>query len=184
MPFLIVTTLIFVIILFYNSLIAKKNEVDNLYASIDAVLKKRYNLIPNLVSSVSKYMNHERTVLDQITKLRTEANRPNLSDEKMIDIDKELTHALGSIMVAVENYPELKSNENVIQLQQTLTEVEAQISAARRAYNQAVTDYNNALEMIPTNIIASMLNYKAKNLFKINSYQRNNIDVNELFKAA
>jgi LemA protein len=184
MPIIIVAILVFAAILFYNSLIAKKNQVDNIYASIDAVLKKRYNLIPNLVSTVSKYMNYERSVLDQITKLRMEANRPNLSDEKMIDIDKKLTQALGSIMVAVENYPELKSNENVIQLQQTLTEIEAQISAARRAYNQAVTDYNNALEMIPTNIIAKMLNYKAKSLFEISANQRQNIDINELFKAA
>ncbi|OHE20530.1 MAG: LemA family protein, partial [Sulfurimonas sp. RIFOXYD12_FULL_36_11] len=151
---LIVTVLILVLI--YNSLVAKKNQVENIFASVDTVLKKRYDLIPNLVASVSKYMEHEKSLLQEVTKLRAEANRPNLSDGEKITLDAKISSALGSIMVAVENYPELKANENVMHLQHTLHEVEEQISAARRAYNQAVTDYNNAIEMIPTNFMASL----------------------------
>ena len=180
---ILIALLVVVPIFFYNALIAKKNQVDNIYASIDAVLKKRYNLIPNLVATVSKYMNHEKSVLQELTELRTKANNPNLSNQEVIDIDKQVTSALGTIMVSVENYPELKSNENILQLQDTLTEVESQISAARRAYNQSVTDYNNALEMIPTNFIASALNYKPKNLFEITQEERRPLSMEKLFQS-
>ena len=176
---LIVTALILVLI--YNSLVAKKNQVENIFASVDTVLKKRYDLIPNLVASVSKYMEHEKSLLQEVTKLRAEANRPNLSDGEKISLDAKISSALGSIMVAVENYPELKANENVMHLQHTLHEVEEQISAARRAYNQAVTDYNNAIEMIPTNFMASLMNYKRKDVFAIVEEHRQNINVKELF---
>jgi LemA protein len=176
---LIVTALILVLI--YNSLVAKKNQVENIFASVDTVLKKRYDLIPNLVASVSKYMEHEKSLLENVTKLRAEANRPNLSDGEKISLDAKTSSALGSIMVAVENYPELKANENVMHLQHTLHEVEEQISAARRAYNQAVTDYNNAIEMVPTNFMASLMSYKRKEVFEIALRERKNIDVKELF---
>jgi LemA protein len=127
-------------------------------------------------------MAHEKSVLQELTELRTKANNPNLSNQEVIDIDKQVTSALGTIMVSVENYPELKSNENILQLQDTLTEVESQISAARRAYNQSVTDYNNALEMIPTNFIASALNYKPKNLFEITQEERRPVSMEKLFQ--
>jgi len=96
-------------------------------------------------------------------------------------LDAKMTSALGSIMIAVENYPDLKANENVMHLQHSLTEVEEQISAARRAYNQAVTDYNNALEMIPTNFMAAAMNYKQKDVFVITEGERKNVNVKELF---
>lgn len=181
MPFIILLILVLILILMYNSLVAKKNQVENIFASIDTNLKKRYDLIPNLVASVSKYMEHEKSLLEEVTKLRSEANRPNISDEEKIALDAKLTSALGSIMVAVENYPQLKANENVIHLQHTLHEVEEQISAARRAYNQAVTDYNNAIEMVPTNFMASLMNYKRKEVFEIVESQRQNVNVKELF---
>jgi LemA protein len=165
----------------YNSLVSKKNQVENIFASIDTQLKKRYDLIPNLVATVSKYMEHEKSLLSEVTKLRSDANKPNISDEQKIALDAKVSSALGSIMVAVENYPDLKANENVMHLQGTLNEVEEQISAARRAYNQAVTDYNNAIEMLPTNFMASMMNYTKKEVFKIVDTQRKNIDVKELF---
>ena len=169
------------VIYFYNSLIAKKNQVDNIYSGIDTVLKKRYDLIPNLVTVVKKYMEHEKTVLEDIVKLRNSAIKPDILEEETIKIDSKMTNALGSIMIAVENYPELKSNTNVVQLQETLTEVESQISGARRAYNQAVTDYNNAIEMIPTNLIAGMLRYQPKELFEIEVSQAANIDMKSIF---
>jgi len=179
---IIIAVIAIIIALLYNSLIGKKNQVDNIFGGIDAVLKKRYDLIPNLVSSVQQYMQHEKGILEKVTELRAQAIKPNIPDEKKIALDKQITGALGSIMVAVENYPELKANENVMHLQHTLTEIEAQISAARRAYNQAVTDYNNAIEMIPTNILANMMHYTRKQVFEISETQRQNVNVKELFK--
>ncbi|MEK6658130.1 MAG: LemA family protein [Campylobacterota bacterium] len=178
---IIVIVLALVLILMYNSLVGKKNQVENIFSSVDTVLKKRYDLIPNLVAAVSKYMEHEKSLLENVTKLRAEANKPNLSDTDKIALDAKVTSALGSIMVAVENYPELKANENVMHLQHTLHEVEEQISAARRAYNQSVTDYNNAIEMIPTSFMASLMNYKRKEVFAIVEEQRQNVNVKELF---
>ena len=181
--YIILAVIVVVLILMYNSLVAKKNEVENIFASVDTQLKKRYDLIPNLVATVSKYMDHEKSLLTEVTKLRAEANKPNISDQHKIALDAKVTSALGSIMVAVENYPDLKANENVMHLQGTLNEVEAQISAARRAYNQAVTDYNNAIEMIPTNMMASVMNYKRKEVFEISEGERQNINVKELFNS-
>ncbi len=180
-PLIILIVVAILLVLMYNSLVAKKNQVENIFASVDTQLKKRYDLIPNLVASVSKYMDHEKSLLEEVTKLRSEANRPNISDKQKMDLDAKITKALGSIMIAVENYPELKANENVMHLQRSLNEVEEQIAAARRAYNQAVTDYNNALEMIPTNLMASMMNYKAKDVFEITEGERKNVNVSELF---
>ena len=165
----------------YNSLINKKNQVENIFASVDTQLKKRYDLIPNLIASVQQYMQHERSILEKVTKLRTQAMQANISDEEKIALDSQMSSALGSIMVAVENYPDLKANENILQLQNTLHEVEAQIAAARRAYNQAVTDYNNALEMIPTNFMAQWMHYTRKEVFEIIESERENINVKELF---
>jgi len=178
---IIIGVIALALVLMYNSLVGKKNQVENIFASVDTVLKKRYNLIPNLVSSVQQYMAHEKGLLQKVTELRSEAMKPNLSDHEKITLDKEITSALGSIMVAVENYPDLKANENVMHLQRTLTELEAQISAARRAYNQAVTDYNNAIEMIPTNFMASMMSYQRKEVFSIPQAERQNINVGDLF---
>jgi len=178
---IIVGVVVLALVLMYNALVAKKNQVENIFGSIDAVLKKRYDLIPNLVSSVQQYMAHEKGLLQKVTELRTQAMKPQLSEHEKITLDKEITSALGSIMVAVENYPDLKANENVMHLQRTLTELEAQISAARRAYNQAVTDYNNAIEMIPTNIMASMMNYQRKEVFSIPQTERRNVNVGDLF---
>jgi len=180
-PLIILIVFIIILILMYNSLVAKKNQVDNIFASVDTQLKKRYDLIPNLVASVSKYMDHEKSLLEDITKLRSEANKSDLSEKEKIDLDAKVSKTLGSIMVAVENYPDLKANENVMHLQHSLNEVEEQIAAARRAYNQAVTDYNNALEMIPTNFMANAMGYKQKDLFVISETERENINVNDLF---
>ena len=180
-PVIVLMVIIFVLVLMYNSLVAKKNQVENIFASVDTVLKKRYDLIPNLVASVSKYMEHEKSLLEEVTKLRSEANKANISNAHKMALDTKVSSALGSIMVAVENYPDLKANQNVMHLQHTLHEIEEQISAARRSYNQAVTDYNNALEMIPTNIMASAMNYRRKEVFEIVESERKNVNVKELF---
>ncbi len=180
---IVVIVIAIILVLMYNSLVAKKNQVDNIFATIDTQLKKRYDLIPNLVSSVSKYMEHEKGILEEVTKLRADANKPNISDEQKIALDAKVSSALGSLMIAVENYPDLKANENMMHLQRSLNEVEEQISAARRSYNQAVTDYNNALEMIPTNFMATLMHYKTKQVFEIVALERKNINVKELFNS-
>lgn len=172
---------VIILVFMYNSLIAKKNQVENIFGSLDAMLKKRYDLIPNLVASVSQYMEHEKSLLENVTKLRADANKPNISEHQKIKLDAQVTSALGSIMIAVENYPDLKANENVMHLQRSLNEIEEQIGAARRAYNQSVTDYNNAIEMVPTNFMANAMNYKRKEVFEIPQTQRENVNVKELF---
>jgi len=176
----VVVPILFLIIM-YNSLIGKKNQVNNSFASIDVLLKKRYDLIPNLVASVKNYMKHEKNTLTEITELRAQAVSGNMSPDQQVDLNNKISRALSGIMVAVENYPDLKANQNFLQLQGSMNEVEEQISAARRAYNAAVTDYNNAVEMFPTNIIASMMGYKLKTLFEIVEAERENINVNNLF---
>jgi LemA protein len=166
----------------YNMLVGKKNQVRNMFGSVDALLKKRYDLIPNLVGAVQRYMKHEKDVLAEVTRLRAQALGGNLSDDEKIDLDQRISEAIRGIMVAVENYPGLKANEGFMQLQRTMTEVEEQISAARRAYNAAVTEYNNTVEMFPTKIAAQLMNYKTKRVFTIVSAERNNVDVHGLFQ--
>jgi len=178
---IILGVVVLALVMMYNTLISRKNQVENIFGSVDAVLKKRFDLIPNLISSVKQYMSHEKDLLEKITQWRSQAMKPDLSDEQKIKLDSQMTGALGSIMVAVENYPDLKANENIMHLQRTLTEIEAQISAARRAYNQAVTDYNNSIEMFPTNIMANFMRYTRKAVFETAEAERKNVNVSELF---
>ncbi len=167
----------------YNSLVSKRNSADKAFASIDAMAKKRYDLIPSLVATVQQYMKHERETLAQITEMRARATSGNISDEEKIELDQKVSRAVSGIMVAVENYPELKASSNFMQLQGALNEVEEQLSAARRFYNAAVTDLNNAIQMVPTNMVASMFNFKTKQLFEISDRERQNIDVKSLFTS-
>ncbi len=171
-----------IVMVLYNSLIGKKNQVENAFGGMDAMLKKRYDLIPNLVSTVQQYATHERELLEKVTSLRTQAIQGNLSNDDKVELDNQISGALGQIMVAVESYPDLKANENFLQLQASLNEIEEQISASRRAYNAAVTDYNNGVEMFPTNIMAGMMNLKRKKVFEITETERQNVNVGELFQ--
>ena len=166
----------------YNSLVQKKNQVTNVFATIDALFKKRYELIPNLVAVAKNYMEYEKGVLTQITELRSNAVAGNLSNEEKVDLENKMSKLIGNIRIAVENYPDLKANQNFLQLQSSLNEIEEQLSAARRAYNAAVTDYNNAVEMYPTNVAASLMNYKTKAVFEVPEEERKPVDVNNLFK--
>jgi LemA protein len=169
------------VIIGYNRLVGLRNAAEKAFASIDAMAKKRYDLIPNLVATVSKYMEHERGTLTDITEMRAKAVSGNLSDNEKVDLDNKISRAMGGIMVAVENYPDLKANQNFLQLQGSLNEVEEQLSAARRAYNAAVTDYNNACQMFPSNVFAMLFNFKTKRLFEISEQERQNVDVKSLF---
>ncbi len=179
---IIAIILVILVVSLYNSMIGKKNQVNNSFATIDTLLKKRHDLIPNLVAAVQQYMGHERGVLTDITNLRAKAVSENVSDNERIDLENKMSKLLGNIMVAVENYPQLKANENFMQLQRALNEIEEQISAARRSYNAAVLAFNNGVEMFPTNIIASMMNLKQRSFFEIPETERQNVNVKELFK--
>ncbi len=178
----IVAAILFVIVLIYNGLIGKKNQVKNVFGTIDVLLKKRYDLIPQLVAAVKGYMRHERSLLQEITEARARAVSGRLSDDEQVLLDNTVSKQLGGIMLAVENYPDLKADKSFMHLQRTMTEVEEQISAARRAYNAAVEAFNNAVEMFPTNIIASMMGYKARNFFEISEDQRENVDAGDLLE--
>lgn len=171
-----------IIILLINNLIRKKNEVQNIFGSVDALLKKRYDLIPNLISSVQRYMLHEKSLLTDLTELRTKAIKPDIDQEEKINLQSRITRALDSILIAVEAYPDLKASQNFLQLQAALNEVEEQISAGRRAYNAAVTAYNNAVETIPGNLVALIMGYKPKPVMEIPESERQNISIKELFK--
>ncbi|GAB4190741.1 MAG: LemA family protein [Calditrichia bacterium] len=175
----IIVVLLIIPVLIYNSLISKRNNVDNAFASIDAFLKKRYDLIPNLVNTVKTYMQHEKETLTKITELRAKAL--NATPDEQAEIDKQMTGLMKGIMVAVENYPELKANENFIQLQQSLNNIEEQIAAARRAYNAAVTEFNTSIQVFPNSIIAGITGFKPRTLFEIPPEERGNVDVGKLF---
>ncbi len=183
-PFLVVVGVILLwLAISYNGLVGKRNEADKAFASIDTMAKKRYDLIPNLVATVQQYMQHERATLTEITEMRAKATSGKLTDDEKIELDGKLSKAVSGIMVAVENYPDLKASTNLMQLQGSLNEVEEQLSAARRFYNAAVTSYNNAIQMVPSNIVASMFNFKTKKLFEITEQERQNVDVKALFKS-
>jgi LemA protein len=180
---IVISLLIPTLVILYNLLIRRKNQVINVFGTMDALLKKRFDLVPNLISTVQVYMKHERETLQGLTELRAKAINPNLNEQEKVEMQNRLTKALDGILVAVENYPDLKASQNFMHLQASLNEVEEQISAGRRAYNAAVTDYNNAVEMFPTNIMASVMGYKTKQVFEIPQVERQNVNVKHLFNS-
>ncbi len=175
--------LVFIIgISIYNGLINKKNTVDEALSSVDVMLKKRFDLIPNLVSAVQQYLTHERGLLTDITKLRTQlANAAEMDDKTRFDLENALTGKVGQMMIQVENYPDLKASHNFLHLQRSLNEIEEQISAARRSYNAAVKSLNNGIEMFPSNIFASMMSLQKRPYFEISNTERATPDVKNLF---
>lgn len=160
----VIAIILVALYLVYMTLIMKKNKVKEALASIDVQLKKRYDLIPNVLFLANKYMEHERTLLDEITKLRTQAVKMksdfNNINEKMA-LDNELKSKMSSLMVSVENYPQLKADQTMIHAMQTYSEVEEHIAAARRFYNSAVLDLNNAVEILPSKWFALKLGIKS-----------------------
>ncbi len=178
---IVVVLVVMITISLYNRLIRRNNEVENAFGGVDVQLKKRYDLIPNLVAAVKQYAAHEKGLLTNITALRSKAIDKNLSNDEKVAIDNQISSAMKSIMVAVENYPDLKANENFMNLQRNLTEVESQISAARRTYNAVVTDYNNSIQTFPGNLMAAFLHYTRKAVFVIPEVERVNVNVSAMF---
>lgn len=179
---LVIIGFIFLIgIFFYNSLIGKKNQVTNAFSAIDVMLKKRFDLIPNLVEVVKQYTTYEQGTLTKIVELRAKAGSPNISNAEKADLDAQLSSSMKGLMVNIENYPDLKANTNFINLQTTWTESEEQIAAARRTYNASVTDYNNATMMFPGSLFAGMLNFQPIAVLETAAEERKNISAKELF---
>jgi LemA protein len=168
-------------IIAYNRFILLRNMADKAFSTIDVMAKKRYDLIPNLVATVQKYMEHERGTLTEITEMRARALQGNLNPDERVNLENQITRTLGNIQVAVENYPELKASENFKQLQASLNEVEEQLSASRRAFNAAVIDYNNAVQMFPSNVFAMVFQFKSRTLLETPEVERQNVDVKKLF---
>lgn len=175
------SVLILAMIIIFNSMVGRKNRVNFAFAGMDAMLKKRFDLIPNLISTVERYMQHERTVLDELTRLRAQAVAGGGRTDDLVQLDNQLSSSLRTVFAMAENYPQLQASENFLQLQGALNETEEQIAASRRAYNAAVTDYNNGCEMFPLNIAAGMMGYKPKTWFEIPEAERKNVSVKELW---
>lgn len=165
----ILVLIIFVILFFvsnYNSLIRLRNQVKNAWSQIDVQLKRRHDLIPNLIETVKGYMVHERTTLENITNARSQAVSAQSVSEKA-KAEARLTDAMGKFNLVVENYPDLKANQNFLALQEELTSTENKISFSRQNYNDQVLFYNNKIQMFPSNIIAGMFTFKLEDFFQV-----------------
>lgn len=182
LPLIIILALVAALMWMYNTLIARKNDVTKSFGFIDVLLKKRFDLIPNLVETVKEYMGYEKGLLTDVTDLRSKAMSGGISEKDRIGYENQLTQKLGNIMVAAENYPDLKASQSFTQLQSTWKDLEDQIAGARMAYNTSVTSYNNAVEMFPTNLIATMINYKTKPMFEAVVAEKENVKAKELFQ--
>jgi len=182
MPIIIIVVLSIAIIAFlYNSLVARKNQIENAEGSLNACLKQRADLIPNLVEIAKQFMDHEEKTLAKIIELRNQANScHDLSSS--IQIDQKLNQEIKKFMVNVEQYPQLLSNNNFIKIQEALIDVENNISAARRFYNTAIVQYNQALEMFPTNIMASFMKLMPKEIYSIPESEKESPNIKKLFK--
>ncbi len=173
----IIILLIIFVISVYNNLVRARQKVKNSWSQIDVQLQRRFDLIPNLVETVKGYMTHENEVLTKVTELRTSWANASTVGQKA-ELDNQLSGALKTIMAVAENYPDLKANQNFSELQEELRNTENKISYSRQFYNDSVTIYNTKLEVIPSNIIASIFGFKAEELFKAESDEaRKNIKV-------
>ena len=173
----IIVILIIAIVGMYNNLVTLRQKVKNAWSQMDVQLQRRFDLIPNLVDTVKAYMEHESEVLTRVAELRTSWANAGSVHEKA-ELDNQLSSALKTIMAVSENYPELKASQNFSELQQELQNTENKIAFSRQSYNDTVTMYNTKLEVVPSNIIASMFGFKAEELFKVDSEEtRKNVRV-------
>lgn len=173
---ILVLALIILFISAYNKGIMLKNYVKEAFATMDVYLKKRWDLIPNLVEIVKGYSDFEKDTLSKVTELRTK-NYAGLSNEEKLSINSELGTALSRLIAVNENYPELKSNEHYVKLMEQLNSIENDIANSRKYYNGTVREFNNYLEIFPTNIIGKMFNFQKESMFEIDKSERDNVKV-------
>jgi LemA protein len=173
-PLLIILGVIVILFLLfigtYNALVALRNQVKNAWAQIDVQLKRRYDLIPNLVETVKGYAKHEREVFENVTKARNLAQQMSSSAAGVgarAQAEGELTAMLGKLIAVAEAYPDLKANQNFLALQEELSSTENKISFSRQFYNDSVLNYNNKIQMFPSNIIAGMFGFTLSEFFEV-----------------
>lgn len=160
----------------YNGLIRLRNQTKEAWSDIDVQLKRRYDLIPNLMEAVKGYMKHEKETFENVTKARTQAMQATGTEAKG-KAENMLSDTLKSLFAVAENYPDLKANQNFLQLQGELSDTENKIQAARRFYNGNVRDFNTKMEVFPTNMIAGMLGFKKFEFFEANEAEKKNVKV-------
>lgn len=168
----------------YVSIIQKRNKAREAFSGIDVQLKKRYDVIPNILTIANRFMEHERELLTEITELRTkvmEYAKGKASLEDRFHADNQLQAGLSKLMVSVENYPQLKSDQTMVQAMKTYNEVEEHIAAARRFYNSAVTDLLNATQIFPGSLIASMINVQPMPFFEADEISRASVNAQDFF---
>ena len=167
----IVAVLALVLVGMYNGLVRKRNSAEAAWAQVDVQLKRRHDLIPNLVESVKGYAAHERGTFDEVTQARTAAQQAQ-GPQAQAAAENVLTQALGRLFAVAENYPQLRATENFQQLQAQLSETETNIATSREAYNSTVLTYDNALETLPTSIIAGIFNFRPREYFQADDADR------------
>ena len=155
-----------ILILLYNRLVTLRNRAENAWSQVDVQLRRRYDLIPNLVETVKGYASHERATFEEVTNARTRAQEARTVGEQA-EAENLLTQAIGKLFAVAEDYPELRATENFQQLQAQLDETENKIAVSRQVYNDAVLTYDTALETVPTNIVAGMFNFEERQYFEL-----------------
>lgn len=173
---IIVVVILLYIFITYNNLVKLKNRVSEAFSTMDVYLKKRWDLVPNLVETVKGYTKHESDTLKSIVELRNKSYDSMSAGDK-IKANEELTSGLSSLIALKEAYPDLKANENFINLSNDLTKIEEDIANSRKYYNGCVRLYNNKVEMFPSSIVAKMLGYKTLNMFEIKEEEKQNVEV-------
>jgi LemA protein len=170
-PFIVLAVFVLLPILYvvltYNTLVALRNHIKDAWANIDTELKRRYDLIPNLVATVKSYAAHEKEVFERITQLRTQCMASQGSPGQQAADENQLVAALQRLMAVVENYPQLKADRNFLQLQQELVNTEDRIQAARRFFNGNVRDYRNKCQTFPSSMIAGMFGFEPQDFFNV-----------------
>lgn len=176
----IIITIIVLIVIYaltiYNSFVQLNNKVKEAFSTMDVYLKKRWDLIPNIVETVKGYAKHEKSTLKEVVELRNSAYE-KMSDQEKIKTNEQLSSGINKIMALVEAYPELKANENFKDLSNQLTKIEDDIANSRKYYNGVVRIYNNKVEMFPSNIFAGLFGYKSKAMFEVSANERENVKV-------
>lgn len=160
----------------YNKLVTKRNRVRNAWSQIDVQLKRRFDLIPNLVETVKGYAKHEASTFEAVIEARNQFGKASTVEEK-IKADDAMSNTLSKLMVVVESYPELKASTNYESLQKELSSTEEKISYARQFYNDTVTMLNNSIEVFPSNIVANMFNFRQEPLFEAKEAEKERVEV-------
>ena len=167
----VILLLALAVVVIYNRLVRLRNRSENSWAQVDVQLRRRYDLIPNLVEAVKGYASHERATFNEVTEARTRAQQAQ-GVEEQAQAENVLTAALGRLFAVAEAYPELRATENFQQLQASLSEVESNIVISRQVYNDAVLSYENALETVPTNVVAGVFNFQPRAYFETEDVTR------------